>query len=86
MEFEWDEAKRAIKFAKHGLDFADVEKLDWANAVTIADLRFDYGEERYRAFVRFEGALHSIAFVYRGSVTRILSFRLANRKERRLHG
>ena len=50
------------------------------------DLRFDYGEERYRAFVRFEGALHSIAFVYRGSVTRILSFRLENRKERRLHG
>ncbi len=86
MEFEWDDAKRLSNLAKHGLDFADVERLDWANAVTIRDLRFADGEERYRAFVRLEGTLHSIALVYRGGVTRILSFRLANRKERKLYG
>jgi uncharacterized protein len=86
MEFEWDEAKRAINLAKHGLDFADVEKLDWANAVTIADLRFDYGEERFQAFSWFEDRLLQVTFTVREGVYRLVSFRRASRKERRRHG
>ena len=86
MEFEWDVAKRAINLAKHGLDFADVEKLDWANAVTIADLRFDYGEERFQAFSWFEDRLLQVTFTVREGVYRLVSFRRASRKERRRHG
>jgi hypothetical protein len=40
MNFEWDEAKRAGNLAKHGLDFADVPKLDWENARILRDDRF----------------------------------------------
>lgn len=86
MEFEWDEAKRAINLAKHGLDFADVEKLDWANAVTIPDLRFDYGEERFQAFSWFEGLLLQVTFTLRGGTFRLVSFRRASRKERKRYG
>ena len=86
MEFEWDEAKRAINLAKHGLDFAEVEKLDWANDVTIADLRFDYGEERFQAFSWFEGLLLQVTFTLRGGTFRLVSFRRASRKERKRYG
>jgi hypothetical protein len=86
MEFEWDETKRAINLAKHGLDFADVARLDWDNAAVEPDLRIDYGEERFRAFGRLGGELYSIAFTLRNGVVRILSFRFANRKERRIYG
>ena len=47
MDFEWDEAKRA---GKHGLDFAQVAKLDWENATIIRDDRFPYGEPRFWGF------------------------------------
>jgi len=37
MAFEWDESKRRTNHAKHGLDFADLEKFDWSDPVTFAD-------------------------------------------------
>jgi uncharacterized DUF497 family protein len=86
MEFEWDEAKRAINLAKHGLDFVDVEKLDWAKAVIIPDLRHDYGEDRLQAFSLLDGRLLQVTFTHRGQVFRLVSFRHASRKERRLYG
>jgi uncharacterized protein len=86
MEFEWDETKRLSNFTKRGLDFADVERLDRANAETIADLRFDYGEERFQAFSWFEGRLLQVTFTVREGVFRLVSFRRASRKERNCHG
>ncbi len=86
MEFEWDEAKRLSNLAKHGLDFAQVAHFDWDRAAVETDLRFRYGEDRFRAFVRFDGEMYSIAFTMRNGVVRVLSFRYANRKERRLYG
>ena len=86
MEFEWDEAKRASNLAKHGLDFTDAAKLDWSMATILPDRRFDYGEDRYRAFLAKGGVLCSIAFARRAGAFRIVSFRPANRMERRLYG
>ena len=86
MEFEWDEIKRATNLAKHGLDFADVARFDWDNAAVEPDLRHDYGEARFRAFGRLGDEFFSIAFTLRSGVVRVLSFRLANRKERRTYG
>lgn len=86
MEFEWDEAKRAANLAKHGLDFADVTAVDWAGATYEPDLRADYGEDRMRAFVFWDGRLHQITFTRRGKTMRVMSFRRASRKERRLYG
>jgi hypothetical protein len=86
MEFEWDEAKRAVNIAKHGLDFTDVERFDWDAAVILEDRRLDYGEDRFQAFALIDGFLHQVTFTRRGSVLRIVSFRHASRKERRLYG
>lgn len=86
MEFEWDEVKRQANLVKHGLDFADVAAIDWTSVKLVPDRRVDYGEDRFRAFARIEGELHSMAVVFRGSAIRVLSFRRANRKERRIYG
>ena len=86
MEFEWDEVKRISNLAKHGLDFAEVERLDWTKAVIVPDLRVDYGEDRFQAFALFDGNLCQVTFTYRGQVFRLMSFRSASRKERRLYG
>ncbi len=86
MEFEWDEVKRLVNLAKHGFDFADAAKIDWTAATFVPDLRVDYGEDRFRVFVRIEGELYSLAIVFRDSIIRVLSFRRANRKERRIYG
>lgn len=81
MAFEWDEAKRRTNRAKHGLDFADLEKFDWSDPVTFADDRKDYGELRLIALSGYAGALHAVVFTTRGANVRIISFRRANRKE-----
>ena len=86
MEFEWDEAKRQANLAKHGLDFVDVATIDWTAVTFVPDRRVDYGEDRFRVFAKLGGELHSIAVVFRGSAVRVLSFRRANRMERRIHG
>lgn len=86
MEFEWDEAKRAINLAKHGLDFADVQRFDWNAANIGRDLRFDYGENRYTAYGRLDGDLVVVIFTLRARAVRIVSVRHANRKERVRYG
>ena len=85
-ELEWDEDKRRANIQKHGLDFADAKHLDWDNAVYVEDTRFAYPEPRYWAFALWRRRLHLIAFCRRGSKVRIISFRMANRKEVKRYG
>jgi uncharacterized DUF497 family protein len=33
MIFEWDEAKRAVNLAKHGVDFARIWDFEWHSAL-----------------------------------------------------
>jgi len=86
MEPEWDEAKRLANLAKHGLDFADVSKLDWDNATFVEDRRKDYPEQRYWAFAMLGRRLHMVAFCLRGTKVRIISFRRANDREQKRYG
>ena len=86
MEFEWDETKRASNLAKHGLDFADAERLDWMMLRIERDWRFDYGEERFIAVGHLDGLAVAAAFTVRGAVVRIVSFRPASRRERARYG
>ena len=85
MEFEWDEAKRTSNLLKHGLDFADVERLDWTTARIERDHRFEYGEDRFIAVGALDGRLVAVAFTPRGNVTRVVSMRPASRRERVRH-
>jgi uncharacterized DUF497 family protein len=86
MEFEWDETKRASTLVKHGLDFADVERLDWTKLKIERDWRFDYGEERFIGVGHLDGVAVAAAFTLRGAAIRIVSFRPASREERARYG
>ena len=96
--YEWDEAKRVGNIRKHGIDFVSVLEMDWEFAVIQADLRRNYGEERFRAFVPIRLRLHVVIYARRaeskpglaahgvakrGDVMRVISLRKANEKERR---
>lgn len=87
MDINYDPTKRASNIQKHGLDFADVEFLDWDNAMVIPDTRKDYGENRYRAFIYddFGRGPYSVAFTMNNDVMRVISFRRAHAKERKIY-
>ena len=83
MKFEWDEAKRRRNLEKHGVDFSHALEFAWEDALVIVDDRFSYGEERRIALGKFRGRVHVVVHTVRGNVTRMISFRRANARERR---
>ena len=83
--FEWDEATRKRNLAKHGVDFASIDDMDWANALRITDDRRIYGETRYVALGRIEERLHVCVYTERAGRMRIISLRKANRREEKLY-
>lgn len=84
MDIEFDPAKAADNFVKHGVSLADFAGFD-AMPVTIADDRNDYREARFRAFGRIDGVPHMIAYTLRSGKIRLISFRRAHEKEMRRH-
>ncbi|MCP8882658.1 BrnT family toxin [Devosia sp. XJ19-1] len=84
--YEWDKAKDAANRLKHGIGFDRVEEFDWSNAAFQQDNRFDYGEERFRAFGHIGERLYCLAYALRGDNIRIISLRPMHKKEARNHG
>ncbi|MBP1850573.1 BrnT family toxin [Rhizobium halophytocola] len=86
MIFEWDDAKNRVNRAKHGLWFEEAAEIFNGPMLSYRDLRFDYGEDRTISI----GAIADVVLVVvvhtdRAGVIRIISARLANRKERTLY-
>ncbi len=79
--YEWDEAKRRANLARHGVDFADLVRFEWAAHEVEADDRVDYGESRWRARGLIDGRLHVVVYTQRQGRLRIISLRKANRRE-----
>ena len=79
---EYDPAKDAANVAKHGLSLADFEGFDTTPLVTV-DARYDYGETRYRAHGRIDGAGHYLVYTVTAETMRLISFRRAHEKEMR---
>jgi uncharacterized protein len=77
----WDENKRLANLAKHGVDFRDLEGLDWKRALIFEDRRRDYGETRLIALAPLGLRLQVVVFVERGAERRIISARKANSRE-----
>lgn len=86
MDVAFDPAKDAINRDKHGLSLAEASAFDFDAAVVLVDDRFDYGETRYRAFVRMDGIGYALAFTLDGETLRPISYRRAHDKELRRHG
>ncbi len=79
--FEWDEAKRQANLAKHGVDFADVERFEWELATERMDDRRSYGEVRVESTSFIGHRLHVLVYTSRGAKFRIISLRKANGRE-----
>lgn len=84
--YEWDDAKDAINRAKHGIGFAMAEAFDWEGAMFQQDTRFDYEEERFRAFGFIAERPYCLAYTLRGSNIRIISLRPMHMKEAKRYG
>ncbi len=82
LEFEWDETKRLSNIKNHGIDFEEAKPVfEDLNALDVLDGRFDYGEERWVIIGRGAGGLLAVVYVERDGVNRIISARLATKKE-----
>jgi uncharacterized DUF497 family protein len=79
MKIEFDPIKDAINIAKHQISLA--RAADFEMLAVQPDTRFDYGEERYRAWGLIDGIAHCLAFTTRGGVVRAISLRRAHAKE-----
>lgn len=84
--FVWDEKKREANLIKHRLDFADAA-LVYDNPEKITRRSSRQGEERNAdiAITEVAGICLTLIYVERGPDVRIISFRNASRKERRLY-
>lgn len=81
IRYEWDDRKEAENVAKHGIDFTAARAFDWSLAIVSPDERVAYGEKRLIARGPLDGRLYVLVFTRRDDVTRIISFRKANRRE-----
>jgi uncharacterized DUF497 family protein len=81
MRFEWDEAKRRTNIRKHGIDFADAEKVFEGITVTIEDTRAEYGERRFVTLGVTMGRVVVVVHTEESDVIRIISVRKATRYE-----
>lgn len=81
----WNETKRKINLAKHGLDFIDAD-LVLANSYRLELDSVRNGEPRKQVFAYVFEALMVLTVVYLpGTQPRIISFRRANRTEREVY-
>ena len=81
-DFEWDEAKAAENYAKHGVSF-EIAKLVFNDpfAVERLDDREDYGEDRFILIGLAEGAVLTVVYAERSGRIRIISARQATKQE-----
>lgn len=80
---EFDPEKDATNIAKHGVSLALAERFNLAEALIDIDERLAYGEPRWVAYQDIDGRLHVLVFTSRNGVTRAISVRKANDREKR---
>jgi uncharacterized DUF497 family protein len=86
-EFEWDDAKAASNFRKHGVSFIggarvflDAARVEW-DVSRPADL-----EARWKVVGYVDGRLLTVVFTIRDGKCRIISARPVNAAEERAYG
>lgn len=82
MDIEFDPAKDAINQRKHGIALARFADMDLDSALA-GDAHHTATEQRYAFVGIIEGELWTAIVTYRGTRTRVISLRRANKRERR---
>ena len=87
MDFEWDPDKAARNLAKHRVAFSEAATVFGDPlAITFFDPGHSDGEDRYLTFgYSTEGRLLVVSHTDRGNRNRIISARVATRRERRIY-
>jgi uncharacterized DUF497 family protein len=83
VKFEWDEQKDRINIRKHGISFEDAKAIFEDVRITAVDSRQPYGEIRKISLGMIHGRVCVAVYTERKGVTRIISARKANQRERR---
>lgn len=81
--FTWDERKRKLNLAKHGVDFRDASSIFDGPLITVEDTREAYGEPRYNALGLLHGVVVSVTYTERHDEVRLISIRKALKHETR---
>jgi uncharacterized DUF497 family protein len=81
MQIAFDPEKRAKTRAERGLDFADAKTVFADISFTVADIRADYGEQRFMTIGCLSGREVVLVWTPRDAVRRIISMRYANERE-----
>ncbi|MBP6250073.1 MAG: BrnT family toxin [Leptothrix sp. (in: Bacteria)] len=81
MRIDFDPAKDKLNLASHGLSLAFAAELAWDEALVWVDDRFEYDELRMVGLVPQGNRLYYVAFVDRAGTRRVISLRLAERRE-----
>ena len=85
MRYVWDETKRQANLQKHGLDFADAEKVFAGPMLLFEDSRRDYGEQRMIGIGLLDVLVVLIVQVESDQDIRIISMRKADSDETDLY-
>ena len=87
MEFEWDSVKAAGNLQKHGVAFHEAATVFGdPSAITYFDPDHSEAEDRFLTFGHsVNGRLLTVSHTDRGDKTRLISARLATRRENRIY-
>ncbi len=80
--FEWDERKRALNLAKHGIDFHRVPEM-WDGPMVFMPGRAVGEEERLIGVGAIDSQVVAVIHVRRGGAIRIISVRRARGYEKK---
>ena len=82
----WDDLKNDRNINDRKIDFADLDGMfDGRFAIVTEDTRHDYGERRFNMLAGIGGLILNVTFTKRPPKNRIISARIASRKERRAY-
>lgn len=83
MELEWDEAKHERNLRERGIGFDAAALIFLGPTIEWEDDRKDYGEVRICAVGAVGDDVLTLVYTHRDGARRIISARVANRKERK---
>ena len=84
MRFIWHEPKRQANLQKHGVDFADAERVFTGPTFTFEDAREDYGEQRWVTLGLLGVKVMVIVHTEAEEEIRVISMREADKDEQQL--
>ena len=85
MRFTWDESKRQSNLIKHGLEFKDGPRVFDGATFSIADTRFDYGEDRFVTIGLLGSNVVVIVHSEDKDEIRIISMRKGTKNEQKIY-